>query len=201
MFDDKQARKDLRRYRRKGLDHLARVIVEQLRPHVRGATVLEVGGGIGAIQTELLKAGARSSVNVEISTEYEEAARDLALSSGTIDSVRRVLGDFVATADALSPADIVVLNRVVCCYPDVVAMVDAAAAKAAGMLALVFPRDRWFMRALRGTIAAAMRVRRNPFRFYVHDPDQIMATASARGLSAVFSQRTPGWQAVVLQRT
>jgi magnesium-protoporphyrin O-methyltransferase len=200
VFDDKQARKDLKAYRRKGLDHLAGVIVEQLRPHVRGATVLEVGGGVGAIQIELLKAGAVASVNVEISDAYEDAAMDLASASGTSDSVQRVVGDFVAEADSLAAADVVVMNRVVCCYPDMAAMVGAAADKSTKALAMVFPRDRWFMRVVRAAIAGAMRFRRNPFRFYLHDPGHIVATASARGLEEVFSQRTAGWQAVVLER-
>lgn len=172
----------------------------QLRPGAGGVTVLEVGGGIGAVQAELLEAGAVSSVNVEISAGYEEAAKELAVARGTADSVRRVVGDFVAEADSLAAADIVILNKVVCCYPDMTAMVGAAADKATKTLAMVVPRDRWFMRVLRRYFAIIMRLRRNSFRFYVHDPSRIVANASARGLSLVFSSQTLGWQAVVLER-
>ncbi|MEE8331387.1 MAG: methyltransferase [Acidimicrobiia bacterium] len=199
VFSDKRATKDLKSYRRKGLDRLAKAMVEFLGPDAAGATVLEVGGGIGAIQNALLDHGAASAVNIELSKGYETAAMDLAAEAGVVDKVQRVHGDFVEMT--VAPADIVVMNRVVCCYPDMEAMMAAAADRATSTLAMVFPRDRWFMRALRRIIAVERRLRRNTFRFYVHDPDLIVGEATARGLKLSFTRRTAGWQAVILQRS
>lgn len=199
VFSEKQAARDLKRYRRKGLNRLTTAMVANLKKDAGGATILEVGGGIGAIQNELLLGGAASAVNVELSREYETAAMELAIEVGVADKVQRVHGDFVEIPS--TSADIVVMNRVVCCYPDMEAIVAAAADSASSTLAMVFPRDRWFMRALRRIIAIERRLRRNSFRFFVHDPELIVGEATARGLEPSFSRRTTGWQAVILQRS
>jgi magnesium-protoporphyrin O-methyltransferase len=64
------------RYRKRGLDRPARRMVEFLQSRgIDGATVLEVGGGIGEIQLELLKRGAQRTVNLELSPAYDAGGR------------------------------------------------------------------------------------------------------------------------------
>src|ERR671934_51869 len=137
IFGERTARRDVRKYRRRGLDRAARQIVGFLAGRgVDGDSVLEVGGGIGAIQLELLKAGAARATNVELSPEYEPYAAELL---GDDARVERRVGDFVRDAAELEPADDVVLHRVVCCYPDPEALVGAAAEHARRRLVLSFP--------------------------------------------------------------
>src|SRR5438874_2705819 len=125
VFGERAARRDLRKYRRRGLDRAASRIVRFLTDGgVDGDSVLEVGGGVGAVQLELLKAGAARTTNVELSPEYEPYAAEL-LDGDT--RVERRLGDFVRDASEIAAADDVVLHRVVCCYPDAEALVGAAA--------------------------------------------------------------------------
>ena len=50
-----------------------------------------------------------------------------------------VLGDFVALADKVT------LDRVVCCYPDDKALLEAAAARARRLVAFTYPRNRWYV--------------------------------------------------------
>lgn len=200
LFSAKEGRRNLHSYRRKGLDELATAIVNELAATAPGASVLEVGGGIGAVGIELLAAGAASAHTVEISDGYQAAALQLALEEGVADRVEHTVADFVTVAGDVPAADIVVLNRVVCCYPDMEAMVDAAADKSVRRLAMTFPRDRWFMGVVRRFIAAGMWIRRNSFRFFVHDPEAIVRTAVARGMRPVFTQRTAAWEAVILAR-
>ena len=90
-----------------------------------GASVLEVGAGVGAIELELLAAGAARATDVELSGEYEEEAQKLLDEHGVADRVERRVGDFVT--EPVEPHDVVVLHRVVCCYPDVDALVGVAA--------------------------------------------------------------------------
>src|SRR5690348_7529057 len=79
LFDERQARRDAKRYRRKGLDPAARWIVDVARRQgVDGADVLEPGGVVGAIQVELLKSGAQRSTVVELSGSYDQEATRLA---------------------------------------------------------------------------------------------------------------------------
>ena len=89
FFGAKQARKDARRYRRRGLGRPAQWIVDTVNERgVDGATVLEPGGGVGAIELELLKAGAARSIVVELSGGYDEEAGELAREAGLEDAVR-----------------------------------------------------------------------------------------------------------------
>ena len=141
FFNRKEAERNVRAYRRKGLDPMASSMVEYLISRdIEGADVLEVGGGVGAIQIDLLKAGVAKTINVELSTEYEEAAKKLVEEEGLGDAITRRLGDFVEDQHKLEPADIVVMNRVVCCYPWMEALMEAAVSKSNSYLALVFPR-------------------------------------------------------------
>ena len=115
MFDAKQARRDLKRWRTKGLTEEARDAVEFLARE-RVDTLLEIGGGIGAAQVELLRRGVERATNVELSPAYEEVALGARARGGVEERIERRVGDAV-TAE-LPDADAVLLNRVVCCYPD-----------------------------------------------------------------------------------
>src|SRR2546430_5669425 len=88
LFSRKYASRDARRYRQRGLGATSRALVE-LAGDVEGATVLDVGGGIGAIELELLAAGAERATNVELSGGYEEAASALLSERGLSDRVDR----------------------------------------------------------------------------------------------------------------
>src|SRR5437588_3037836 len=128
VFSERSARAEARRYRRRGLDATSKRIVEYLTTEgVEGLSVLEVGGGIGAIQIELLKAGAARAVSVELTPTYEAVARSLLQEHGLEDRVERRVTDFAEDGAAVEPADIVVMNRVICCYPDMPKLAGAAA--------------------------------------------------------------------------
>jgi len=76
FFDRRFARRAADRYRRRGLDRTAQRMVAFLEERgLEGATVLEVGGGAGEIQLELLKRGATRTLNLELSPGYDEEAR------------------------------------------------------------------------------------------------------------------------------
>ena len=139
FFSAKQASADARRYRERGLGGTSRDLV-QLAGDVSGETVLEVGGGVGAIELELLAAGAERATNIELSGEYEEAAAILLAERGLDERVDRRVGDFVT--EPVGPHDVVVMHRVVCCYPDVDLLVGTAAAHTRRRMLLTYPRDR-----------------------------------------------------------
>ncbi len=201
FFDDRAAQRDARRYRRKGLDGNARRIVELVqRRGVEGKTVLEVGGGIGAIQLELLLAGAVRAVNVELSPAYDRYAADLLQAGGLEDRVDRRLLDFAERSEELGSADVVVLHRVVCCYPDYETLVGAAADHARGQLLLTFPRDVWWIRLGLRTINRLQRLRRKAFRVYLHAPVAILDVATAHGLEVAAREGSRLWELVSLER-
>jgi magnesium-protoporphyrin O-methyltransferase len=190
FFDEKQARRDAKRYRKKGLDRAARRLVSHLtRRGIAGDAVLEVGGGVGAIQLELLKAGAARTTNVELSTGYDAAAAGLLTEASLEDNVDRRIGDFVALAGELEPADDVVLHRVVCCYGDVDALVGAAAQRARRNLVLTYPPENIVAKAVSGGINLFLKLRGSEFRTYVWPIAAITRAAEAQGLTCVIEGR------------
>jgi magnesium-protoporphyrin O-methyltransferase len=181
MFDPATAQREARRYRRRGPHRTARRIVELLRERgVGGAEVLEVGGGIGVVAIELLEDGASRATNVELSPSYESAAVELLRERGLDERVDRRLGDFV-TGDA-PEADLVVLDRVICCYPDAAALVSAAGRRARRTLVLTYPRYGVGARLLVRTVNLWLRLRGCGFRTYAHRPELIVGAAAACGL-------------------
>ena len=181
LFSRKSAARDARRFRRRGLTGTARALVE-LAGEVSGATVLDVGGGIGSMELVLLAAGAERATNVEISGGYEVQATALLAERGLADRVDRRVADFVTEGAAVEPHDLVVLHRVVCCYPDVDALMTAAADHALTRLVLTYPQERLPIRLGLRVINLWLRVSGCGFRTYVHPVARILGAAEARGL-------------------
>ena len=116
VFNTDRARSDARDYRRDGLDLTSRVIRDFLIARgIAGGTVLEIGGGVGALQLDLLRAGAALAANVEISPAYEESARELAVEAGVADRLEPRIADFAHESETVESADAVVHQRVICC--------------------------------------------------------------------------------------
>jgi tRNA1(Val) A37 N6-methylase TrmN6 len=139
---------------------------------------LDVGGGIGVIGLELQTSGLQQIVLVDAAESSLSVAERLFANAESSAKFRVVPGDFV---DILPPltADIVTLDRVVCCYPDYVALLERASASARKTLALSFPRERWFVRMRVAAENFFHRLTRNAFRTFVH-PEAAM-TALIRG--------------------
>ncbi len=201
MFGDKMARRQLRQYRRKGPAKATRRLIDAVSEDgVEGRTFLDVGGGVGAIQHELMDRGATGGTSVDASPAYLAAARAEAEARGHAGSVRYVDGDFVERARELEATDIVTLDRVVCCYPDMPAMLNAAAPLARRALGLVFPRRTRFIRTGVALVNLIQRLRRHPFRVFVHDPAGMEAVLARHGLSRRHLREGLVWRVAVFER-
>jgi tRNA G37 N-methylase Trm5 len=202
IFSEKRAEAEARRYRRRGLDPTSRRIAELVkRQGIEGRTLLEVGGGVGAIQIELLKAGITHAVNIELAPTYEEAARALLRDAGLEDRVERRVMDFAEAAREVEDADIVIMNRVLCCYHDMPKLAGAAADHTREVLVVSFPKERWWTRVLISLGDLALRVARRQFQIFLHSPDKIIATAEQHGLKTISNQSRFFWQVASLRRT
>jgi 2-polyprenyl-3-methyl-5-hydroxy-6-metoxy-1,4-benzoquinol methylase len=201
IFDRRVAEKDRARYRRSGPDDTTRLLLGLIAPHdVPGRTVLDVGGGIGVIDLELLRAGAERATLVDGSPAYLDVARAQAREANVLDRIEIVEGDFVRRAGSIDPADIVTLDRVICCYPDVVGLVTAAAGHARRVLGIVVPRDRRLAFIALALENAWMRLRRNPYRAFVHPNRRIDELAADAGLRLAAERRTWFWRVAVYER-
>lgn len=201
MFNASTARRDADGYLRDGLDKQAQLVVDFLTSRgMAGGSVLEIGSGAGGLHLELLKAGAARATSVDLSPAYVEAARGLADRLGLADRVDHRLLDFARQGESVGEADVVVMNRVVCCYPDMPGLVRPAARHARRLLALVFPRDAWWMRLGGRLLNAWMWLTRSAFRLFMHPPAAIIATVEQAGLKTVYDRHSGPWRIVVFQR-
>jgi protein-L-isoaspartate O-methyltransferase len=201
MFKPKKARSTLRRYRKKGLDDLERQMVSSASSQpLTGARVLEIGGGIGTIQAELLAAGAASGEVIELVSAYEPYARELARDKGLEGRSTFRVADVLDHPQAVAPADIVILNRVVCCSPDGVRLTSVAGKLAGRMLLMVYPRDRAVVRLVMGFINGVLGLMGRSFRAFLHAPSALHATARAEGLSVAETSRTFAWEFAAFRR-
>lgn len=191
----------MRRYLRRGLDGTAADLALAVAAHgVAGATILEVGGGAGTIHVDLLRSGAASAVNVELSPGWEPPAAELLARLDLADRVERRLGDFVTTTASQQPADVVILHRVVCCYPHWQPMLDAAGQLAGRVVGLTFPVDRWWTR---GAIAVGNRVigvTGCGFRGFVHPEAPMVGALTGAGFQVSHDRSGAIWRTVVLAR-
>ncbi len=201
QFDQAWVAGDLRRYRKRGPMRTTQLLVDALKAEgVEGQTLLDIGGGIGALQNELLKGGMQSVTGVDASTAYLAVAAQEAERQGHADRVRHHHGDFVALASEIEPAGVVTLDRVICCYPDMEALVGRSAERAQRLYGVVYPRRVWWARLNFAFINLTNRLRRNPFRLFLHPPDAVDALIRDAGLKQRFYRKTILWQVVVYGR-
>jgi len=190
-----------KRYRRRGLDEAATRLVDFLAADgLAGATVLDIGGGVGEIGLELLRRGAGSVVTLELSTAYDEEAHRLARQAGVADRMHRQIVDIAASPSQVAPADLVVLHRVVCCYPDHERLLGAAADHCRRRLAFSHPPRTLTSRALLAAENALYAVRGREFRTFAHPPAEMLAVLTAHGLRPVMTRPDRVWHVQGLAR-
>lgn len=202
MFTERVARKDLARYRKRGLDRLELRMVESAAARgLAGARVLEIGGGIGKLQVELLERGAATGEVAELVGAYEPYAAELARERGFEGCTAFVVADVLEQSDAVAPGDVVVLNRVVCCSPDGVALAAAAARLTHRTLVLSYPRDVVWARVGVRAINLVERMLGRSFRAFVHSPSALRAAAEAEGLDGSETGHGTFWEFTTLLRS
>jgi SAM-dependent methyltransferase len=201
IFDGSTAKRDVERYQRAGPDTTTRMLLDMIQARgVRGATILDIGAGIGVIDHELMRAGAGHAVLVDASPPSLEAARSEARRRGHLDRIDFVDGDFVSRAPTIDAADIVTLDRVVCCYPDMDALVGLSAARARSLYGLVLPRDRAMVRWGLRLANVWFRLRGFAYRSFVHSNARVDAVIAEAGLRPVGEARTFVWRVVLYER-
>jgi SAM-dependent methyltransferase len=186
IFDESEAENDLRSWEDDGLPDSTAELIEALRSEgVDGAAVIDIGAGVGMVHLELLAAGAATAIDLDASSAYLATARAEAERRGVGDRVSYLHGNAVALAPSLPRADVVTLDRVICCYPDLRALLTAATSPRPRLIGLVHPTDSWWVRASAAVLnpLSALFGRRDDF--YVHrqrDIDDLLAEAGFRQL-------------------
>jgi len=205
QFGSAAVRRKLRQYRRRGPDKTTRLLIEAVRAalvasDVQDATLLDIGAGLGAIHHALLDGRVSRAVHIDASEAQLAAAREETERRGHGGRVEFLHGNFVDMAPGIPPADIVTLDRVICCYDDMPGLVSRSVEKATRLYGAVYPRDVAWMRIAIAGLNVFERVKRSTFRVFLHDPPAIDAELRAAGLTRLSVRETLGWQVVVYRR-
>jgi magnesium-protoporphyrin O-methyltransferase len=194
IFTERVSKHDARKFRRRGLDVRARRLMRALERRVglQGRSTLEIGIGTGGFTVEMLKRGATSAVGVDAMSNQLQQAQTLAREAGVADRLQLQLGDVTAIGEQLGESDVVVLDRVICCYPDWSALLTVAALHARMALAISYPRQSWYSRIWITSGNLFMRVLRRTFRIHLHSPGAMQQLLRTHG----FSPRVVGHRAV-----
>ena len=201
QFDKGVAERALREYRSHGPGKTTRLLIEALKAAgIEDLTLLDIGGGVGVISHELLKAGAASVIAIDASSAYLQAAKREAERQGHAQRITYHYGNFVDLAPQLPQAAIVTLDKVICCYPDMRALVSLSSTRAGKLYGVVFPRDTWWMRLGVRVVNLLLRLQRRSFRGFVHPTQAIEAVVRANGMKRRYYRTTPLWQVIVYAR-
>lgn len=201
IFGHRFARGLARRYRRRGLGRTEQRIVDFCAERgVDGASILEIGGGVGELQLELLRHGAARTTNLELVDSYDAEADRLAASAGLRDRMRRRRLDIAVSPDDVEAADVVVLHRVVCCYPDYERLLSAAADHARRLLVLSHPPRNALILTLGRIENGWFRLTGKTFRAFAHPPEAMLEVVRRHGFELTYRHRGTVWQVAGFER-
>ncbi len=201
LFSESFVRDELARYRRRGPNKTTRILISALKSRgVQGLTLLDIGGGIGAIQHEMLQAGVEHATDVEASSAYLNVTREEARRRGVADRIQYEHGNFVDLASEIKPADIVTLDRVICCYDDMERLVGSSVVKARKFYGVVYPRDTWWVKVGLAIQNFFLSLGRTRYRSFVHPTKAVDALVTRNGFKQSFYRQTFVWQVVVYAR-
>jgi predicted RNA methylase len=193
QFDAGVAAGDLERYRKRGPRPATKLLRDGVLAANGTGTLLDVGAGIGSLSQELLARGFAHATLVDASPAYLAAARRAAGERGLEGRMEFHEGDFVERAGQLAPADAVVLDRVVCCYPAYRPLLEAALDHSRHLFAFSYPRGRWYVRAMMGLENVISAWKKCAFRAFVHSEAAMAAVLTARGFRRVSRRHTMIW--------
>jgi 16S rRNA G966 N2-methylase RsmD len=202
QFGARRAAADLRRYRRRGPLPSTRLMLRGLEANLpAGATLLDIGGGVGVLHHELLDRGVGRAWEVEPSAGFVQAAAEEAERRGHTGRIEFINAEVRQAADSLPAADVVTMDRVVCCDPDYESLLHIALGKAQRLFAYSYPRARWSTRTVTAVRNAVRELRGNQFRAFVHSPDRMEAFVLTAGFERIFHAQSAVWYAGVYART
>ncbi|MFB6273529.1 MAG: class I SAM-dependent methyltransferase [Salinibacter sp.] len=200
LFDRTKAKTELRKYRKSEPPNKStRLLINALKTlDLQDKTLLDVGGGVGMIPHELLDAGVAQSTLVEASSAYLEVAENESQRRGHADRTAFKHGDFVELAPNLPDADLVTLDRVICCYPHLDRLVQASTDKATRWYGVTYPKEAWYNKMLKGLTDIYCWIRDMDFRMYIHS--KVEETIRSAGFTPFYQVNTILWRVSLYER-
>lgn len=188
------ARSYRKRFTKKGFEPSQLQLIEGLEQvGYQDVTLLEVGSGVGYLHQTLLEQGAKSAIGIDLAPDMLKEAEDWAVEKNLIDRTQYIQGDFIELLDQVEPAEVTILDKVVCCYPHAELLINHSTTKTNRVYALTYPRDRWFTKVAIEIMAIFLKLSGSDFRAFVHNPDDIEHWITSAGFKKTFQKQTFIW--------
>jgi len=201
MFDKKTAKRNLKRYLKKGPSKTTAMLLDAIHKEgVQGLDFLDIGGGIGAIQYDLIKAGASNGTSIEASSAYIDLVKEETLQNGLAERIDFKHGDFTKTASDVDTADIVTLDKVICCYDNMSELVMLSSRLARKIYAVIYPRDVWWTKLALPMMNFYPRLKGSSFRVFIHPTKKVEKIIFGNGLKRNYYATTLFWQVAIFTR-
>ena len=200
MFDKKTAKRELKRYLKKGPGKTTAMLLDAIHKEgVQGLDFLDIGGGIGAIQYDLIKAGASNGTSIEASAAYIDLVKEETLQNGLAERIDFKHGDFTKTASDVDTADIVTLDKVICCY-DMSELVILSSKLARKIYAVIYPRDVWWTKLAFLFVNFYPIIKGSSFRVFIHPTKKVEEIIFGNGLKRNYYATTIFWQVAIFTK-
>jgi SAM-dependent methyltransferase len=183
------------RYRRKGLSRSSRLLLDFIvQEGVDGRSVADLGCGSGGFSIELLREGARTAIGFDLSRYMIDSATDLALANGLTDRAKFQVGN--AASSELPASDIVIMDKVLCCYSDWKSLMKNAIGASRTIVGFIVPRDEGIAKVpfrLGVRIVNYFSRRKGNILFYLHPLPLIDRTLRDSGFTLRKKQASRFW--------
>ncbi len=186
FFNKKTAAKEYRKYLKKGPSRVTAKIIEQLdSQNVGGKSMVDVGGGIGALQWWFLQKGGNKTTDIDASSGYLKQAENHASKNGWQDKTHFIMGDCTDVYKEIEDPHFITLDKVVCCYPNYKEILELTCEKSTGHISLSYPMDGIISQTLRWFGDLYFRLVKNPYRPFVHPVKDIRNVFAERGYQRI----------------
>lgn len=195
------ARSYRKRFSKKGFEPSQQQLIEGLRQAgFNNASLLEVGSGVGYMHQILLEQGANNAVGIDLAPDMLKEAQTWADEKSLTERVQYIQGDFIELLDHVDPAEVTILDKVVCCYPHAELLVNSSTAKTKRVYALTYPRNRWFTKVAIEIMALFLKLSGSDFRAFVHNPNDIENWVIQAGFKKTYQEQTFIWVSQIYEK-
>ncbi|MEC8945151.1 MAG: hypothetical protein VYD72_02015 [Chloroflexota bacterium] len=202
QFNESYFENYLREYRSKGLPAQSKLIFEYLVSYgIKDHSILEVGSGAGALHMNLVNSGAQRSLGVDASEWANKAAERLKKEIDPSLNSKTIIGEFSKGQQNYGNFSLVIMDRSICCYPDLNSLLRSAICHSSDLIAISIPRKLVWIRIGATLINMVQSLLRKKFRIYVHSEDQVDKIFSNNSFRRIYADQTRIWQVVVYQIT
>lgn len=201
QFGKKITDSELKRYRKKGPRKTTKLLINALSENdIKNKTLLDIGGGLGLISFELFKKDLKYSILVDLSSSYLSHSKTEAQRLNLSDKIQTMEGDYVELSATIEPVDIVVLDKVICCYPDLEPLLLSSLTKSKYLYGLVYPHKSFYSTTLSRIMNLFLQLFGKSFRIYIHLDDEVEKIIKQNGFKKTFTGRWFVWNVCLYEK-